>query len=228
MKLDVLVLQTFGRLAGVREFLKLVDRALPESEWSDNEALKARAELEDWEHDDFDVERQVLDERFQFWLPRFSSYSVVTLLYTVVEVQLASAAQRVAAESKSSFQPTDVRGRGIDAAALYLARLGVLDVRQDPAWRTVSDLRDLRHIIVHRAGTKGQSEEHRRTARRLAGSYKGRIEFPDSDWSWYGEVWISIPVCREFIEAVEGLFDRLFDAMKLPPRYERRIKPGSG
>ena len=80
MKFDILVLQTFGRLTGVREFLELIDRTLPESEWSGNETLKAKAEQEEWEYSDFDVERQILDERFQFWLPRFTAYSVVTLL----------------------------------------------------------------------------------------------------------------------------------------------------
>ena len=225
MKWDILVLQTFGRLSGLREFLEHADRALPESEWSENEALRVKAEQEAWEYDDFDVERQILDERFNFWLPRFTAYSVVTLLYTILEVQLASAAQRAAATSKASFQPSDVRGRGIESTALYLTRLGVYDVHHDPAWSSISDLRDLRHLIVHRAGTKGQSEDHRRTAKRLAESYKGRIEFPDGDWSWYGEVWISIPVCRDFLGNVEAFFDRLFDAMQLPPRYQRRLRP---
>jgi hypothetical protein len=61
MRLDVLVLQTFGRLEAIRSFLEVLDRALPESEWSDNEALRERAEKENCEFVDFDVERQVLD-----------------------------------------------------------------------------------------------------------------------------------------------------------------------
>jgi len=120
MRLDTLALQTFGRLAGIRAFLDLLDRALPESEWSDNEALKQRAEEENWEFADFDVERQVLDERFHFWLPRYTAYSVVSLLYTVLETQLSAAARRACSQMQASFQPADVRGAGIDAAALYL------------------------------------------------------------------------------------------------------------
>ena len=80
MQLDLLVLQTFGRLTGIRSFLDLLDGALPRSEWSDNEALKQRAEKENREFNDFDVERQVLDERFRFWLPRYAAYSAVSLL----------------------------------------------------------------------------------------------------------------------------------------------------
>jgi hypothetical protein len=228
MKIDTLVLQTFGRLAGVRAFLELLDKAMPESEWHENEALKTSAEEQAWEYADFDVERQILDERFGFWLPRFTSYSVITLLHTVLETQLLAAGSRAHLQKQTLFQPNDVRGRGIDAAALYLSRLGVYDVRQDLAWPTICDLRDLRHLIVHRAGTKGQSDEHRKTAQRLARAYVGRLQFPDSDWTWYGEVWISIPMCRELIVVVEGFFDRVFDAMGLPPRYQRRNAAPSG
>jgi hypothetical protein len=228
MQLDLLVLQTFGRLTGIRSFLDLLDGALPRSEWSDNEALKQRAEKENWEFNDFDVERQVLDVRFRFWLPRYAAYSAVSLLYTVLETQLAAAAKRACAQMQASFQPTDVRGAGIEAAALYLERLGVYDIRHDPAWQKICDLRDLRHLIVHRAGTKGESEKHRQTAQRLAGAYGGRVVFPDRDWSWYGEVWVSILLCYEFVETVEAFFDRVFDALHLPPRYQRSIQSGAG
>ena len=228
MRFDVLVLQTFGRLEGIRSFLEVLDRALPESEWSDNEALRERAEKENWEFADFDVERQVLDERFRFWLPRFTAYSVVTLLYTVLETQLAECAHRACSQKQASFRPTDVRGHGFEATVLYLAKVGVYDLRQDPAWQTICDLRDLRHLIVHRAGTKGESDQHRKTAQRLAKSYPGRVMFPDSDWSWYGEVWISIPLCRDFLATVETVFDRVFDALELPPRYQRRATEDTG
>ena len=90
MLFSPLVAQTFGRLAGISALLELLDGSMPESEWAENEELKQRAEEENWEFWEFDVERQVLEERFQFWLPRFTAYSVVTLLYTVVEVQLAA------------------------------------------------------------------------------------------------------------------------------------------
>lgn len=224
MVVHTLVLQTFGRLAGVRAFLDVLDRTIPESEWKENEELKERAEQENLEYADFDVERQILEDRFQFWLPRFSAYSSVTLLYTVLETQLAACAKVACSQKQASFQPNDVRGRGIEAAVLYLARLGVCDLRQDPAWQTICDLGELRHLIVHRAGTKGQSDEHRKTAQRLARAYVGRVVFPDDDWSWYGEVWVSIPLCRDLIAAVEEFFDRVFAALGLPPRFQARIK----
>lgn len=228
MLFSPLVAQTFGRLAGISALLELLDGSMPESEWAENEELKQRAEEEDWEFWEFDVERQVLEERFQFWLPRFTAYSVVTLLYTVVEVQLATCAKVAYLDRKTRFAPTDMRGRGIEAAVLYLEKVGAFEVKRDTAWQTICDLRDVRHLVVHRAGTKGESEEHRKTAHRLAEAYQGRIVFPDSDWSWYGEVWISIPLCREFITTIEGFFDRVFASLDLPPRFKARAAEDAG
>lgn len=228
MEFSILVLETFGRLSGVRSFVDLLDRSLPESEWSENEALKQKAEDLNWAFDDFDVERQALDERFQFWLPRYTAYSAVTLLFAVLETQLVSCAKLAATQRNAAFQPADLRGNGIESAVLYLKRLGVFDARADMAWPSICDLRDLRHLIVHRAGTKGQSEEHRKTAQRLAAASGGRIVFPESDWSWYGEVWISVPLCRELIETIEGFFDRVVAALGLPPRFKVRAPDSAG
>ena len=220
MLLSPLVAQTFGRLAGISALLELLGRSIPESKWAENEELKRKAEEDGWKYEDFDVERQILEERFQFWLPRFTTYSVVTLLYTVVETQLAACARHAESHRKAQFALTDVRGRGVEAAVLYLEKVGALNAKGDAAWKTICDLRDLRHLIVHRAGTKGQSEEHRRTARRLANDCPKRIVFPNSDWSWYGEVWIAIPLCQEFITTIEEFFDRVFAALDLPPRFK--------
>jgi hypothetical protein len=228
VNIDPLVLQTFGRLAGIRALLELLDRALPDTAWHEHEALKAQAAEQDWEFGDFDVERQILDERFEFWLPRYTAYSVVTLLHTVLEAQLLASAERAHLQFKASFTPEDVRGRGIEAATLYLRRLGAFDARQDKAWPIICDLRDLRHLIVHRAGARGHSEQHRQIADRLEKAYEGRLEFPEGDSSWYGEVWISVQLCREFITAVETFFDRAFDSMGLPPRWQRRRTIGPG
>lgn len=219
IRFNPLVAQTFGRLAGISALLELLGRSIPESKWAENEELKRKAEEEGWSYEDFDVERQILEERFKFWLPRFTTYSVVTLLYTVVETQLAACARHAESDRKAQFALTDVRGHGVEAAVLYLTKVGAFNAKHDAAWKTICDLRDLRHLIVHRAGTKGQSEKHRQTARRLANDYPKRIVFPNSDWSWYGEVWISIPLCQEFITTIEEFFDRVFAVLDLPPRF---------
>ena len=218
--------RTVGRLAGLHAFLDVLDRALPEYEWADNESLKHMAEDEGWEWADFEVERQVLNDRFRFWVPRFTAYSVMTFLYSIVETQLAACAEVAAKQKQSPFKPSELRGQGVEAAARFLEGIGVFSAQQDKEWPMICDLRDLRHLIVHRGGLKGEADKHRKTALRLAKKYDPHIEFPDREWSWYGEVWISIPLCRDLIDRVERFLDRVFQALKLPPRSEARIAKG--
>ena len=72
--------------------------------------MKRKAEDENWEFDDFDVERQVLDDRFQFWLPRYTVYSVVTLLYNGPRYAVA----------ESVLDENDFEGCWLDADAEFL------------------------------------------------------------------------------------------------------------
>jgi hypothetical protein len=228
MVIDFLVTHTFGRLAGVQALLDLLKAALPDSERLENEALRQIAEAQDWPFEEFAVQGHIIAEKFHFWLPRYTAYSVVTLLYGVLEAQLNACAERAYSEKKARFSPSDVRERGIEGSASYLRRVGVYDVRQDEAWPTLCDLRSLRNLIVHRVGAKGDTEQHRKTAERLAAKYRDDITFPNGLGPVYGEVWVSIPLCDRFIVIVEGVFDRVFDSIGLPPRYSRRLDPSAG
>ena len=175
---------------------------MPQIEWQERKRLDALADAEGWDVSDYDVEHQVLDVRFRHWIPRFAAYSAIILLHTVFETQLVETAERLCAERESTFLPKDIRGTAIDSVVLYLERLTRHDVCGQPQWQQLQDLRDLRNLLVYRAGTKGESEQHRRTAEHLAASYRGRIEFPpDSEW-WYAECWVSMPKLKKNVEAL--------------------------
>src|SRR5438128_524850 len=107
--LDFLVLETFDRLFGVTAFLEVVDKAIPETEWREQEALKQLAEGEHWDYADYAGQRQVLDQKFRHWLPRYAGYSVVILLHSVVETQLFNYAQRVGSIRSSPFRVKDIK-----------------------------------------------------------------------------------------------------------------------
>ena len=142
MHIDPLRLKTAERLAGVRALLNLLEKAVPEHEERERTALREIAQKQDFGFDEYDVERQILDGRFGFWLPRFAAYSVVTLLYAVLEVQLFECAGRARRRMESPFGPEDIKGRGIEAAATWLTTSGASDVKQDEAWSTLTDLRN--------------------------------------------------------------------------------------
>ncbi len=204
---DPLLIKSDERLAAVRALLQLLEEAVPEHEERDRTELRKRASIQGWDFSEYDMQRQIHDSRFRFWLPRFAAYSVVTLLFTVLEVQLLECASRAQRRLNSPFGPEDIRGRGIESAAVYLIKSGVSDVKQDTAWSTLTDLRDLRNLIVHRAGTSG--EKHQETVNRLRETYKGDLEIEETPMDWWNEVLISMKLCRHFTNEVEAFLGRV-------------------
>ena len=84
------------------------------------------------------------------------------------------------------------------------------------------NLQDLRNAIVHRGGKRGTSPDQQKVMERLLTAYPGSLSFPDSPRdSLYGEVWISMNLCRQFAREVEGFFNRLFRAVGLPDKGEQ-------
>ena len=121
---DRLEMETTGRLAGVKSLLRLLEEAIPEFEQREQAALRELARNEDYDFGDYDVERQIVDGHFKYWLPRFAAYSVITLLHMVLEVQLHACALRAQQRMNSPFGRTDIKGSGIEAAATYLTKSG--------------------------------------------------------------------------------------------------------
>jgi hypothetical protein len=214
--IDPLAIVTFQRLSAVRAFIDLLDASLPEVELRQREKLDELAKEHGWDFGDYSVESQVLDERFGHWMPRLSAYSVIMLLQSVVEAQLFASAERVAHEKSPVFTPRDLlgsRGRTMEVAVLYLRKAGGVDVTLDRAWPRLKDLQNLRDIIVHRTGTRGEGESQQKTFDGLIQRYAPRLSLAEqADWL-YGEMWVSLGLCREFVEDVGKFFARTLTAI---------------
>ena len=104
----------------------------------------------------------------------------------VLEVQLHECARRAQRRLSVPLGPEDIKGHGIEAAAMYLKKVGLSDVKDDMAWHTLTDLRDLRNLIVHRAGTS--SEKHQSILNRLRERYEGDLEVEKNPMDWWNEV----------------------------------------
>jgi hypothetical protein len=216
MNFDLLQIKSAERLAAVMALLRLLEEAVPEYEERERRALRELAEEQDFDFGEYHIEQQILDNRFTFWLPRFAACSVVTLLHSVLEVQLHGCARRAQKRLKSPFGPDDIRGRGIEAAAAADLRISeVSDVTHDRAWPGLIDLRDLRNLIAHRAGsgTKG----HEKIVSRLLGTYKGDLEAEKTSTGWRTEVWISMRLCRRFTGEVEAFLGRVLSHVNALP-----------
>ena len=169
---------------------------------------------QDWDFGDFDVERQILDEKFGRWVPTLAAYSLVILLHSTVESQLDSFAERVGRMQHSSFDLHDTAGRGIERAALYLRKAAGVAVKDDPAWPHLQNLQKLRNVIAHRAGKWAGLHADRE---RLLLAYPGRLRFADRG-TVRQEVWVSMNLCREFAQQIEAFFKRIFKSMGLPEK----------
>lgn len=91
-----------------------------------------------------------------------------------------------------------------------------LDLRNELGWEHLRNLQDLRNAIVHRGGKRGTSPDHQKTMDRLLEAYPGRVIFPAGKYSIYGQVWLSMKLCRQFAQEVERFFKRLFTSLGLP------------
>ena len=220
MHFDFLEIQTHSRLGAVRSLLDAFDKALPELKKREREALERRAENENWDYVECDVERQHLDYTFKYWLPRLAAYSVISLLYAVLESQLNACAGRVRKQSHTPFELSDIKGRGIDPAALYLKKLKAYDFKQDNEWNMLIDLRTLRNIVVHQIGSKENPDKHHEKINRLSKNYLGDLKFSDNFLE--DEMWISSSLCRRFTDAVERVLNRVLAAVTVSP-----IEPGA-
>ena len=156
---DFLVMETFQRLSGVQSLCNLLDKTIPEAELEETASLREMAEGKGWDYGEYQAEVQGLEADFQHLLPRFSAYSVIILLYSILETQLVAYAERVGTKKNAPFRVTDIKGRGIEQSRLYLRFVSALDIASNPSWQHLVDLRDLRNIIVHRGAKRGESKE---------------------------------------------------------------------
>lgn len=212
LRFNFLALNTFQRLIGASAFVNLLDEAMPSIELRETEDLKQFAENEGWDYSDYQDECDVLSKKFRYWMPRFAAYSCAILLYSIVETQLQAYAEQVGRQHNSVFQVQDMRGCGVKQTTLYLNRVAGIDVAQDPSWKHIDNLRQLRNLIVHWGGRPSKSKEHQNLIERLSNAYPGYISMPDDYWPPHNQVWVSMRLCSQFATEIEAFFKRLFHA----------------
>lgn len=213
MKLNVngIAINTFRRLGQVRALIQVLDLGIPEVSHRLLEDLKEEAEQGSWEYGDCQSEAQILDEQLATWVPCFAAYSCVTLLHTIVEMQLLAVANWVCTREKSKVMVSDIKGGDLDRCVLFLDRIGSIKVKEVPEWTAVDDIRQLRNLIVHYGGRP--TEKHRGLLERLEQRYhpKFRLEF-----DIIGEfVYLPLNLCAKFADDAAEFFKGLFSAAGL-------------
>jgi hypothetical protein len=192
-------------------------------DWEQGEALRHFFEEQGWDFGDYDVERQVHDAKFKYLVPMFAAYSVIILLDSIVETQLFAYAEVAGRVHGSVFRPVEIRGHGLEPAAIYLKRVAAVDVKQDPAWEHLCHLEELRNIIAHGGGKPGESPEQHKKFERLVQAYPGKVALLDSPYNVNRDkgIWISMHLCRDFTREIEGFFKRLSEGTGLSHKGTR-------
>lgn len=213
-RINFFVVETFERLAGVRALIDHADKSIPEMERQTKEALKRLAEDQGWEFGEYSVERDLLDDKYWHWVPRYSGYSAVILLYSIVETALRACAERVGKERASAFGVSDMKGNGLDPSVRYIERVTGIDAKKDSAWPHLQDMQALRNILVHRGGRRSTSAAHQNEFDGLVDRCEGLSKA--SRLGADDEFWVALRLCREFVGQVEDFFKRLFKGLNWP------------
>ena len=191
------------------------ERSAPEMEWQAQKNLKELAESEGWDYGDYDAERQSLELDYRHWVPKYNAYSAIILLCSVLESRLSACAVRVGKERESAFRLRDTKGSPLDAASLFLNRVAGLDVTTDSAWPYLRDVQNVRNIIVHRGGQRGDDPKHQKEFDELLARHTGKLSRSENV-PFGEEVWVSVQFCRASVEQVQGFFKRLFARLGFP------------
>jgi hypothetical protein len=188
----------------------MIDRATPEMELHERDALKQVAEHENWDFGDYSAEDQFLDVKFGYWIPRLAHYSIVILLSSIVETQLLAYARRVGEREKSPFEPKDLKGSVLERAALYVRKVSGVELTKNERWKVLKDLQDLRDTIVHRAGKPGDDKKDQFA--QMGELYPG-VSIDENPYTiqTYSALGLTINSCRYFAREVEAFFKDLFN-----------------
>lgn len=208
VNLNSFTIDTLGRLGGVKAFVQAIDIAIPEAQLHVEESLRLLAQEHEWQPEEYQLERLMLDEQYRHWVPRLATYSAVVLLHSAVETLLFACADHVRASVESAIRKKTPR-RGLDRARRSLQKVATIDVAIDKAWPDLLRLEELRNIIVHRGGNLATSDRDRKAVDRLAGIYPSRVWVAVRSGLHDPCLCVSAAFCSESAKRVEGFGHQL-------------------
>jgi len=204
------VIDTLGWIWGIRNYVEMIRSSLPNAECREQEALKALVKEFDWDFESYSLEESEIRSKFDYWIPRVISYSIITMLHSVVEAQLRNLANRLGKIHNKTLKPNEITGDAIDRSKTYLVKVIGLPVNENPVWPVLRDMADIRHIIVHDQGVIGDD------TKRLDHIKGLKRRYPKDLSEHAGELHVSIHLCEYFLDKVEEFFRDLFKQGGLP------------
>lgn len=205
-----------GRAWGTQTFVSAMDDGVAEAWEKARRQLRVSCEENGLEAGEYFTERQVLDEQYESWVTRLSTYASVVAVHALMESELSAIADDFA--KRTGADPK--RPRNLDGAAKYLARLTNVNVKTQPSWRDMKSVHRLRNLIVHRGGNVTRATD-RDYVGRLAKHYgKQRIRVVANGELRDDHLFVSQNLCQEFADQAVELFQWLATREELSPRRE--------
>jgi hypothetical protein len=90
-----------------------------------------------------------LREIFEFYYPNLQRRSLLIVLFSFFERQLDQLCQVFAKEQHLSIVHTDLKGKGIDRARLYLQKVMGLPLSNSVNWQEIKRIQRVRNVVVH-------------------------------------------------------------------------------
>src|ERR1700682_1451423 len=98
--------------------------------------------------------------------PQYHRRASFLMLFAMFEDDLNELCRSVAAERKLTRPLEKTRGRGIERAKAWLAKVAQLDLGPiDKEWKKITQFRDLRNVLIHAAGFLEQGNPQHESVR---------------------------------------------------------------
>ncbi len=211
---DLLVSGTISGITGVRALIDHAYNSIPEMQSRALEALESQAKREDWNQDDYQAEKDMLRTIYEYWVPKNTAYSSITLLFSILETRLFACCERIRKEKMSPFGVRDLKYPALEATNRFIRNLTGTDVTKDPAWQNLRDMQAVRNIIVHRGGVRGEIRDHQDEFDSLLNRHRDNLDARTGLW-FDKELWVSKQFYDNCVSEMEAFFRRLFKNLGL-------------
>jgi hypothetical protein len=202
------VIGTKAWLHGLEDYLQKISALMKVHHPLDAEELKRTAEDSGLPWEDYDSKRQELDSQYLFTFPRILSFSMITLLYTVLERRLTVLADYLRWRDGHALRLVEFRGDLLRRSATYYRKVLNIRLTDDPAWPELRDLEFLRHCIVHKGGVIGTDKESRSRLAGLQARFSSALTLFEGLGQSDAEIDLKAEVCAHYIHQTIEFFDR--------------------
>ena len=214
IRFEPCVLRIKGRLSIAGSYLQTLEKSFPHAKIIAIKELTAKAKAESWIAEDYFSDVTNLEHDFES-IPNLAGSAFIAYLHGTVEHGLSIVCNRLREKKNLPLRINDLSGSPIERAKIYLTKLAGIRVGNDPNWSVLTDLAQLRHIILHAGGEVADNSNIEKDIRRMQSLYPYEISIEDHDLLGIHEVYISLSLCHRFLSEAENFFDRLFKSAGL-------------